>query len=100
MKREYHFFVYIVASDSRTLYVGFTNNLRRRVFEHKESKIEGFTKKYHCNRLVYFEYHDFVESAIDREKKIKKWRREKKIELIEKENGDWRDLSDDWEKEG
>ena len=92
MRREYNFYVYIMASASGTLYIGFTNNLERRVLEHKEGKIAGFSKKYSCNKLVYYEHFQDVYSAINREKEIKKWRREKKEELIKSLNPHWNDL--------
>ena len=72
-----------------------TNNLIKRVSEHKDGKIEGFTKKYKVNKLVYYEYFDYVNDAITREKRIKEWKREWKLKLIEKENPNWRDLYDD-----
>jgi len=75
-----------------TLYIGVTNDLVRRVYEHKEGLVEGFTKKYKVDRLVYFEETNDVESAITREKRLKKWNRQWKIELIEKENPEWEDL--------
>ena len=70
-----------------------TNNLERRIYEHKNKLIDGFTKKYNLNKVVYYEYTNDVEAAIKREKEIKKWRREKKINLIESMNPDWVDLS-------
>ena len=91
-KKEYNFYVYIMASPSGTLYIGMTNNLIRRVAEHKEEKVEGFSKKYSCNKLVYYEHHQYVYNAIEREKEIKKWRREKKEALIKKINPHWKDL--------
>ena len=91
-KREYNFYVYIMASASGTLYIGMTNDLIRRIAEHKESKIEGFSKKYSCNKLVYYEHHKYVYNAIEREKEIKKWRREKKQDLIKLINPHWNDL--------
>ena len=91
-KREYNFYVYIMASSSGTLYVGMTNDLIRRVIEHKERKIEGFSKKYSCNKLVYYEHHKHVYNAIEKEKEIKKWRREKKQDLIKSINPHWNDL--------
>jgi len=75
-----------------TLYIGVTNDLVRRVYEHKQGLIEGFTKKYKVNRLVFFEQTSDVESAITREKRLKKWNRQWKIELITKQNPEWRDL--------
>jgi putative endonuclease len=92
----HHYYVYILASERNgTLYVGMTNNLIKRVSEHKDGKIEGFTKKYKVNKLVYYEYFDYVNDAITREKRIKEWKREWKLKLIEKENPNWRDLYDD-----
>ena len=81
---------------SKTLYIGVTNNLFRRVQEHQNSQIPGFTKKYNIHKLVYFEQGDDINSALLREKQLKKWRRVKKIALIEEVNPEWRDLSEDW----
>ncbi len=87
------YFVYILASKPRgTLYVGVTNNLTRRVFEHKNKLIEGFTERYDVNLLVWYESSGSIESAIVYEKKLKRWRREWKIEMIEKQNPEWVDL--------
>jgi putative endonuclease len=91
-KREYNFYVYIMASPSGTLYVGMTNNIMRRVIEHKKGKNNGFSKKYSCNKFVYYEHYQYVHSAIEREKEIKKWRREKKEDLIKTLNPHWKDL--------
>jgi len=96
MKREYEFWVYIMASESGTLYVGFTNDLQERVYQHKNDLVDGFTKRYQCHKLVYFEEHQYVLNAIDREKQIKKWRREKKQNLIKSINPSWKDLARDW----
>lgn len=85
--------VYIMASESGTLYTGVTNNLERRVYEHKNELIDGFTKKYKCKKLVYFETSNDIRSAIEREKQIKKWRREKKEFLIKTLNPQWKDLA-------
>jgi putative endonuclease len=82
-----------MTNGAKTLYVGVTNNLLRRVMEHKKGFNEGFTKKYKIHKLVYFEQGDSIVAAIDREKQIKRWRREKKIGLIEKMNPGWKDLS-------
>jgi putative endonuclease len=90
------YFTYILASRSRVLYVGITNDLQRRVYQHKNKLIPGFTCKYNVNRLVYFETTNDVRAAITREKEIKAWRREKKVALIESTNPQWRDLSEDW----
>jgi putative endonuclease len=89
------YFVYILASHRHgTLYVGVTNNLVRRVHEHREKLIEGFTSQYNVTRLVWFDQTDSVEEAITHEKKLKRWRREWKIALIEKNNPAWDDLYD------
>ncbi len=85
--------VYILASKRNgTLYTGVTSNLIKRIWEHKNGLIEGFTKKYRVHQLVYFELHENMPSAIAREKQIKKWNRDWKIEIIEKENPEWEDL--------
>jgi putative endonuclease len=90
------YFTYIVASRSRTLYVGVTSDLHKRVFQHKWREHDGFTERYNCDRLVWFEISQEVRNAIAREKQVKHWRREKKIALIEKMNPAWADLSKDW----
>ena len=90
------YFVYLLASKKNgTLYVGVTNDLVRRVHEHKEGLADGFTKQYGVHDLVWFESTPNVEAAIHKEKQIKNWKREWKIALIEKENPQWRDLYDD-----
>ncbi len=96
MIRTKHYYVYILASLSGTLYIGITNNLERRMVEHKEGLIPGFTKQYGVCRLIYFESYDDVRSAIHREKQLKGWRREKKITLIRSKNPSWKDLAKDW----
>ncbi|MFI4920301.1 MAG: GIY-YIG nuclease family protein, partial [Gammaproteobacteria bacterium] len=84
---------YILASDRNgTLYTGVTSNLAKRTWEHKNETTEGFTKKYSVHMLVWFEQHETMESAISREKAIKKWERAWKLELIEKSNPEWQDL--------
>nr|WP_236782722.1 GIY-YIG nuclease family protein [Anaerohalosphaera lusitana] len=89
------YFVYILASKRNgTLYVGVTNNLRRRMWEHKNGLAEGFTRAWGVGRLVYFERFDHVDCAIRREKQLKKWRRRWKLELIEKDNAGWEDLAE------
>ncbi|MGO9480821.1 MAG: GIY-YIG nuclease family protein [Candidatus Kryptoniota bacterium] len=95
MAFEKTYYVYILASLSQTLYVGITNDLCRRTFEHKHKLLDGFTKRYNVDRLVYYEETNDVRSAIEREKQIKRWRREKKIALIEGVNAGWRDLYDE-----
>jgi len=92
------YYVYRLASKSRRLYVGVTNNLERRVFEHKSKQLDGFTKQYDIDRIVYFEQTTDILSAITREKQIKSWRRSKKISLIDAVNPTWEDLSAQWYK--
>ncbi|NMC11803.1 MAG: GIY-YIG nuclease family protein [Chloroflexi bacterium] len=92
------YYVYIMTNHSRTLYTGVTNDLFRRVLEHKQKVIPGFTKKYNITKLVYFEEMNDIREAITREKQIKGWLRSKKIALIEEVNPDWEDLSTDWFK--
>lgn len=90
---EKQYYVYILASKIYgTLYVGITSNLARRVYEHHENLVHGFTKKYHVHRLVYFEIHQNVYEAITREKQIKRWKRQWKINLIEATNPQWINL--------
>lgn len=91
--REHTYYVYILAkARNSTLYTGVTNDLLRRVWEHKQGIAEGFTKRYGVHQLVYYEVHQDVEAAICREKLIKKWRRAIKIEAIERMNPHWEDL--------
>ena len=90
------YYVYIMSNRSSTLYIGVTNDLLRRVHEHKQRLTHGFTKQYNIDRLVYFESGGTIESAIAREKQIQGWRRERKIELIESVNPEWKDLSLEW----
>jgi len=96
MGRRKKYYVYILASRRNgTLYIGVTNNLKKRTWEHKEDLVEGFTKKYQVHLLVYFEIYDDINDAIRREKQLKKWKRSWKIKLIEKHNPTWRDLYND-----
>jgi putative endonuclease len=90
------YYVYIMASKSRVLYVGITNDVRRRVWEHKKDANPGFTSNYRIHRLVYFESFKYVGNAIAREKRIKGWLREKKVALIRSVNPTWEDLSAAW----
>ncbi|MFB3119955.1 MAG: GIY-YIG nuclease family protein [Stenotrophomonas maltophilia] len=90
------YYVYIMSNGVRTLYIGVTNDLMRRVFEHKEKLTEGFTKKYNITMLVYYETVGDVLVAIAREKQLKSWRRNKKIALIESSNPQWKDFSLEW----
>ena len=94
MTRTYY--VYLLASKSRTLYIGVTNDLRRRVSEHKQKVRQGFTTRYNIGRLVHYETTSDVRAALAREKELKGWRRRKKVALIEAANPEWKDLSDDW----
>jgi putative endonuclease len=96
---HYKFWVYILSSRSGTLYVGITGFFEQRIHQHKYDSIEGFTKKYQVHRLVYYESYQEVQVAIAREKQVKRWRREKKIALIEKMNPRWQDLSENWGRE-
>uniref|UniRef100_Q07TX6 Excinuclease ABC, C subunit domain protein n=1 Tax=Rhodopseudomonas palustris (strain BisA53) TaxID=316055 RepID=Q07TX6_RHOP5 len=91
--RSGNFYVYILASGiGGTLYIGVTNDLVSRVAEHRSKAAESFTKRYDVDRLVYFEVFDDIEAAIHREKRLKKWKREWKVQLIEQQNPDWSDL--------
>ena len=94
--RMNQYYVYIMTNGVRTLYIGVTNDLVRRVFEHKEKVVEGFTKKYNISFLVYYETTSDIQAAIAREKQLKSWRRSKKIALIESLNPQWKDLSLGW----
>lgn len=96
MPRLRNYFVYIMASKSRTLYTGVTSNLEGRVIQHRRKLFPGFTARYNINRLVYFEVFGEIVAAIGREKQIKSWGRGKKIALIESVNRDWKDLSASW----
>jgi putative endonuclease len=90
------YYVYIMASKKNgVLYVGMTSDMKRRVYEHKNGLADGFTKKYFVHNLVYFESTADSNAAIAREKQLKRWKRQWKIELIEKENPEWRDIYDD-----
>ena len=91
------YYVYIPASRKNgMLYIGVTNNLEGRIYEHKYDLVKGFTEKYHVHKLVYFEETTDVSSAIRREKQLKKWNRAWKLALIEKDNLEWKDLSTNW----
>ena len=97
MKNFYQFYVYLLASKRNgTLYIGITNNLQRRVYEHKLGYGSSFTSKYSIHKLVYFETFQNINDAILREKRMKKWNRVWKIDLIEQENKEWKDLEEDW----
>ena len=96
--KDYKFYVYILANwNNAVLYVGITNNLVRRIYEHKNTLVNGFTKRYNVDKLVYYEQGTDVHAAIAREKEIKKWRREKKNKLVMTMNPEWKDLSLEWD---
>jgi len=90
-----NYYVYIMTNKNKTvLYIGVTNNLQRRVYEHESGLNQGFSNKYNCHYLIYYEHFLSIEDAIEREKELKKWRREKKEKLIAKQNPEWRFLND------
>ena len=94
---EKAYYVYILTNwNNKVMYVGITNNLERRIYEHKEKVVKGFTKKYNVNKLVFYEQTSDIAEALNREKEIKKWRREKKNRLVVNTNPLWRDLSEDY----
>ena len=86
------YFIYILSSKNKVLYIGFTNILARRIYEHRQGLIDGFTKRYNVNKLVYYESHSSLKSAVKREKQLKNWHRQWKINLIESVNKEWKDL--------
>ena len=89
------YYIYILTTkNNAALYIGVTNDLKRRIYEHKEALVEGFTKKYHVHKLVYFEEYSDVNAAIAREKQLKRWIRSKKNELVESKNPLWQDWSE------
>jgi putative endonuclease len=90
------YYVYIMANISRMLYIGITNNIERRVDEHKQGLCDGYTRKYRIKKLVYYEYYDDPRYAIAPEKQLKGWLRARKVALIEAENPKWKDLGYDW----
>ncbi len=96
--QDKYYYVYLLTNwNNKVVYVGMINNLYRRISEHKNKLIRGFTQKYNCNKLVYYESFNDVNAAIFREKEIKKWRREKKNNLVITLNPEWRDLSEEWQ---
>jgi len=96
MTRDKRYYVYVLSSKSRVIYVGVTGFLTARVLQHKARETDGFTRRYHVDRLVYYEVFRYVNNAIARETEIKGWRREKKVALIEATNPLWDDLAADW----
>ncbi|HSE49334.1 MAG TPA: GIY-YIG nuclease family protein [Terriglobales bacterium] len=94
---DYRFFVYMLGSSSRrAIYVGFTSEFRKRIWQHKNHELEGFTDRYNVIRLLWYERYQYAANAIAREKQIKRWSRKKKIWLIEQMNPGWKDLAADW----
>lgn len=98
MAKNHNYYIYIMSSINRVIYIGVTNNLEIRTAQHQSEQIKGFSQKYKCKKLVYYEYFTDIKDAIKREKEIKKWRRDKKIKLIESLNADWFDLSHNFNK--
>jgi putative endonuclease len=98
MREAKSYYVYIMASRSRTLYIGITSKPEQRVADHKSHAFPGFSNKYRCERLLFIERHAHPGTAIAREKQLKRWLREKKIALIEQSNPSWIDLSERWGK--
>ncbi|NQU83337.1 MAG: GIY-YIG nuclease family protein [Parcubacteria group bacterium] len=96
--QQHNYYVYILSSNSGTLYIGVTNDIERRVSEHKQGLIKGFTKKYNCKKLVYYEDYTDIKQAITREKQLKKWSRNKKQNLIKTLNPTWKDFSLEWKE--
>ena len=94
---DHNYYVYIITNAKNgTLYTGMTNNLQVRMYQHKNKQIDGFANKYNCTKLVYFEHCTDVYAVIEREKEIKNWLRQKKIDFIEADNSKWDDLSKEW----
>jgi putative endonuclease len=96
--KQHEYFVYIMCSNSGTLYVGMTNSIYRRALQHKRGEIEGFAAEHGCTHLVYYEGFDDVRRAIDREKQLKRWVRRKKIALVESKNPRWEDLAENGDR--
>ena len=96
MPTQRRYFVYILSSQTKRLYVGVTNDLQRRVAQHKQREVEGFTSRYNIDQLVYYEETDDIRDAISREKQLKGWMRIRKIQLVQDMNPDWDDLAAEW----
>ena len=97
MSGDKHYYVYLLTNwNNKVMYIGVTGNLEKRIYEHKNKLIDGFSKKYNVSKLVYFEETRDVQTALAREKEIKKWRREKKDNLVITSNPEWKDLSEGW----
>ena len=95
-QREFHFWVYIMASRSHQLYIGMTNSIRQRTVEHKEHRPGTYTARYNIDRLVYYKHFQYVNNAIAYDRELKDWNRAKKIALVEETNPTWEDLSEQW----
>ncbi|WP_411767089.1 GIY-YIG nuclease family protein [Winogradskyella sp. A3E31] len=96
-KTIHQYYLYIITNKKNgVVYIGVTNDLERRMFEHKNKLVKGFSSKYNLDKLMYFETFQYINDAITREKNMKKWKRDWKIRLIEEDNHDWSDLSSDW----
>jgi putative endonuclease len=94
---ERSYYIYLLTDwNNKVMYVGITNDLERRIYEHKNKVLNGFTEKYNIDKFVYFEHTPHVTAALEREKEIKKWRREKKNNLVQDQNPAWKDLSEEW----
>ena len=97
MSGDKHYYVYLLTDwNDKVMYIGVTGNLEKRIYEHKNKLVEGFSKKYNVDKLVYFEETRDIQTALSREKEIKKWRREKKNNLVITSNPEWKDLSEGW----
>ena len=97
LKTDHQYYVYIITNKKEgVLYIGVTNDLERRMFEHKHKLVKGFSEKYNLNKLIYLERYQYINDAIKREKNLKKWKREWKIKLIIEENPNWEDISKNW----
>ena len=93
------YYVYMLTNwDDSVIYIGFTNDLERRLYEHRNHLVDGYTKKYNVHKLVYYEYTNDVYAAMEREKQLKRWTRKKKNALVQKMNPEWKDLSLEWYK--
>jgi len=98
MGGQKRYYVYLLTNNNdNVMYIGVTNNLQRRIYEHKNKLVKGFTEKYNVHKLVYYEETPDIRVALEREKEIKKWRREKKDGLVLSINPEWRDLSEEWQ---
>ena len=93
---EHRYYVYILSGERGTLYIGVTNNIYVRTLQHRRGEVDGFTKRYSCHRLIYYEEFQFIQHAIAREKQLKHWSRKKKLELVRRENPRFLDIAENW----